>query len=305
LSPRKVKRLGLKNVEVDNRNGSLILELSSKILKENYFELINLNNLEETFEKVKRCNIIDFDTNKLIDSSNVLRCDVTNNLKLTRDVSKVISELQIYGINNKYSCNPYPDTNTAFKDSVVFKRKVRSPKNKETQIIYGKFNEVTRNNAENRELLKYFDPELFRFIARVESRFANLQQMRMHFNTVDLSLVNVLSSQEQVNAKIFDKITNIQNIEFETIKNYKILFAMSSQMNDSKIKKTLGELEVLRLCDNDIDLIKLYLRQNKIRNKARALRRYREVLKKVNEFDTGELEMDKSVNEIKSLLRVA
>jgi len=153
--------------------------------------------------------------------------------------------------------------------------------------------------------LKYFDPELFRFIARVESRFANLQQMRMHFNTVDLSLVNVLSSQEQVNAKIFDKITNIQNIEFETIKNYKILFAMSSQMNDSKIKKTLGELEVLRLCDNDIDLIKLYLRQNKIRNKARALRRYREVLKKVNEFDTGELEMDKSVNEIKSLLRVA
>lgn len=305
LSPKKVRELGLKNIEVDTKKDLLILELSSKVLHSRYYDMINLETVEETFNNVKKCNIIDFDTNKFIDSSEVLRCDITNNLRVSRDVQRVIGEQRIFRINNNYACNPYPETNSVFKNGVVFKRRVKSNRHKETLTMYDKFKELSRNNVENRVLLKHTKLEDFRGVLRVESRFANFEQMRKNFNVSGLSLLEVLNSNENVNAKLYEKITTLENIEFEVIKNYKILFDMSSQMSDSKIKKTLGELQVLSLCNNDIELVKLYLQENRIQNKARALRRYREVLKKVNEFDTGELEMDKSVNEIKTLLRVA
>ena len=296
--------LGLKNISVDYLKGELLMEVSAKALKHKYPEQINLNTVEQEFNNIKGYNVIDFNTPVLIDNANVLTCDCTNDLKLTRDVSKVIKDLEVFRFNQKYDCTTYPDKKNSYEESIVFDKNVKSKASKERLTIYSKYIDVTRDNKSNRELLKYVDPEVFTNKARFESRHTSFEQMRKHFNIIDLSLVNVLNSQEQVNAKIFDKITNIENINFENLQNYKRFFIMSQEMQMSNLVKLAGELAIVIACNYNVDLINSIIKNSKTTNKTYARKRFESIMKNID-IAGRELEIDKSINEIKSLLRAA
>lgn len=74
-------REGLKRVEVDQLNGVVKLELSAKILDDQYYDLINLNTIDRVIDQINRTGIIQLDKS-FIDSAGCHRVDATNNIDI-------------------------------------------------------------------------------------------------------------------------------------------------------------------------------------------------------------------------------
>ena len=122
------KPLGLKDIVLNQTAGYGTLEMSAKILKENYFSLINLNTIENALQNVNASGLIQINVPESIENAQVLRCDVTTDLHI-EDIPKHLRSLAAYGMNKKYECKVYPS-------SVVFDRKVTTKALKEYQTFY-------------------------------------------------------------------------------------------------------------------------------------------------------------------------
>ena len=290
------KILGLKDVSINLTKGFSTLELSAKILKENYLDLINLNTIENVFNNLNALEIINLDKS-CIDSTEVLRCDVTNNLMLESEnkIQSYLLSLSAYTVNNKYQCKVYDS------ESVVFDKRVKTNSLKEYQTFYYKHPEIKRD----KELLKYIDSEYCLNMLRCESKFASFEQMRNAFKIKDLKLIDILNSTENVNLNIFNRITkNIDSKELLLIKNYERLIEMKREIKKSRLYKQFAMLRVLEICNNDIDMIKVFLATNSTANNSKELREFKVLLKSVKDCENNN-SIQNDIQEIRNLLQVA
>jgi hypothetical protein len=290
----KYKILGLKNIRINENN--CIVELSAKYIPTEYSEMININNVETYFNMINKSNIIRFNPIELIQNTEVLSCDLTQNILIQNSVRDYINALSIFKLNDKYDCKIYEN------ESVQFVRKVNTNYLKEHLIIYNKLPELLL--AENTELRNQLDIESFKNILRFESKYTTLKAVRNNLNITDNKLISILKSDAKIHYNTFSKITDISNIDIEIFNNAKLILEMRKLKKRSTIEKEIGMINIINALNYDIDLIKIFINANSTANNSKTIKHYKQLTKSVIDIK-NESDIDNKVNEIKQMLLVA
>jgi hypothetical protein len=290
----KYKILGLKNIRINEND--VKVELSAKYIPTEYPEMIHINNVETYFNTINKSKIIIFNPIELIENMELLTCDLTQNIIMPNDVKDYINALSIFKLNNKYHCKIFEN------ESVTFLKKAKTNYLKEHLIIYNKYPELLL--AQNTELRNQLDIESFKNKLRFESKFTTLKAIRNALNITDNKLTSVLNSTAKIHYNIFNKITDISNIDIEIFNNYKTIIKMRKFKKRSEIRNLLGDLEIIKALNLDIDLIKIFVNANSTANNSKTIRYYKQLTKSVIDIK-NESDIDNKVNEIKEMLLVA
>ena len=288
------KILGLKNIKIKETNCEI--ELSSKYIPAEYPAMININNVETYFNTINKSNIIRFNPIELIENTEVRTCDLTQNIIIPNDVKDYINALSIFKLNDKYHCKIYEN------ESVQFVRKVNTNYLKEHLIIYNKLPELLL--AENTELRNQLDIESFKNILRFESKYTSFKAVRNNLNITDNKLISILKSDAKIHYNTFNRITDISNMDIEIFNNYKTIMKKRKILKRSEIRNLLGDLEIIKYMNLDIDLIKIFVNANSTANNSKTIKHYKELTKSVIDIK-NESDIDNKVNEIKEMLLVA
>ena len=282
------QRLGLKSVRI--KQESTIIEVSAKILKEKYFDLINKNNVEEAIDKINETGLIEFDKNEFLDTALVHKADITNNLRPKTAINQIISNLSILSAGKKYKVKPYQ---TGI--SIIAKAK----SNSERLILYDKYLELKKNNKSNNELKKYIEVEQFKRVLRVESNFRSYKNIRESFGIEKgerIYFKDILTSERKINYDIFCKMFDMN--EIESIEEKAKIIEILKEPKLSKTYKILGQRELLKIFDDDIGIIGGYIRSKVKGNISSYIKELKEVKKL---YDYVDLEID-IVDEVRRLL---
>ena len=276
-STNKMSQLGLKKVTItqnsknESENGCVI-ECSSKILKQDYFNMITQDSLEQFIEQINYSQLIRFDKNKFIDSASVLSCDITKNIQLENNASVLnyLSSVAILPIGDKHNVYNYKSIGNK---GVTWNGKQTSFK--ERMTFYSKELDVKRDKQLQKYLtsnqLKQFDNVL-----RTETNFTQFATIRKYTNSSSLLLQDVLSSTENPNLLVFDKITKRINFDIDLR-----LFTEWEGMTLQQIEKLEGSKNIVKQFNGDMVKIKQFL-ESKVKGKiSRYIKYYRDIALKL------------------------
>ena len=284
------KTIGLKYLEIKDLAGYCILEVSGKILRDKYYEGININTIEQVFDTINSLNFIKFDKSYL-DKVEVLRCDVADNLQVKHKVDVYLDVLS-QCMNPNYVISEY---NRKSGRSVVFDKMVKSYKNRMT--FYDKGKEIMKD----KQLLKALsqsDIERFNNVLRCEQNITSFDRMRKSFKTSDNKLINILSSQQKVNYDTFNEIVS---------RIPEIVFIPKFQHFKSEIKY-FGMLTICQKCQFDESLLYKHIRSYERKNVyySRWHREFKNFLQSIKASRKDIYKKEVAViKEIKELLKVA
>jgi hypothetical protein len=217
--------------QIEYSNGTFKTSISAKILRDNYFEGINRNTINQVIDNLRPVLNVNF--NDFISTDiNLFTVDATNNI----DISTIANKSQcIYTLKNSVK-------NIRFDSKVYFKKNnqgvvITGDQNFRARLIaYNK--EIELNQKKNELFLSQLDnPELLlnraKNILRLETNFANLPTIRAKIigNKNSLaSLKNCLMSDIKVN----------YNFLMSIVANGTKQLTIFDIMNDNKIEKTTG-----------------------------------------------------------------
>lgn len=202
ISQIKDVDFGFNNFSVNNLTNDFTIELSAKILKSDYAEGINLNNFDRIVNTINKNKFLNINLNDFYNSAELLRADVTDNIKIDYK-GNFYSDISAIPLPNKYEITPY---DRATNKGVVFKGKQTSLK--ERQIIYNKLIELNSVKSGKRFMDSVNKNKIyndFKDTIRVEGNFTSFETMRKYIGSNKLS--DVLQSNEKVNYKLWQKIT--------------------------------------------------------------------------------------------------
>lgn len=257
-------------INVNYMKNELVIEFTSKILKDDCISLININNIEQCLSNINKLGICKIDIEDILYDSIVVKCDVTKDFEINLQIKEICTQIR-KSIKNyeKWKLKRYN------KEGISIEKVAKTPKYKRRIIIYDKRKELMK--VTNRKFLdslknrnRFFD--YFKDKIRFEVNINSMAQMREMLNIENNSLSNVLNSEAN---PIFDLLSNIIDPK---IKSY----------HSTMWKDYLKEL-VLK--DNDFDLEKL---EAKIRSMIpattsvkRTLEPYREFLERLKEMNNN------------------
>lgn len=286
------KKIGIKNIIIKDQNCTI--EMSSKLIPDLYYNMINVATIDKYLNEINKPELIQFNTESFIYNSNVLTCDVTNNLKVSGDVQTYVNGMLLYKLNNKYK------TNYNLNESIIFERSVKTSALKQHITIYNKYPELLlKRNAAFRDKIRIED---YKNILRVESRYLNFELMRTSFKSNDNNLYSLLNSKEKINYNILDQITDIKEINIESFNLINSIMEMKKNPNYSysKIRNLKGDMSILNDLNFDIDFIRLFFSTNSNANNSKYIKHFKQLIKFKNDIDNKDLES--KVSEIKKLL---
>lgn len=276
-STNKMAQLGLKKVTItqnsknESENGCVI-ECSSKILKQDYFNMITQDSLEQFIEQINYSQLIRFDKNKFIDSALVLSCDITKNIQLENNASVLnyLSSVAILPIGDKHNVYNYKSIGNK---GVTWNGKQTSFK--ERMTFYSKELDVKRD----KQLQKYLTSnqlKQFNNVLRTETNFTQFATIRKYTNSNSLLLKDILLSTENPNLLVFDKITKRINFDIDLR-----LFTEWEGMTLQQIEKLEGSKNIVKLLGGDMTKIRSFL-ESKVKGKiSRYIRYYRDIALKL------------------------
>ena len=302
------KDIGLHRIDIDNLYHAIKIQLSSKILKENYFDLININTIENVVDNINLNPAIQFDKNKFIENALLLKADVTDNLPVKDSISRYIESLYFYRLNHKYKIDSYKD------ESIIFKRDVKSYK--ERIIFYDKMTEIQKDKNLMDVLLRKKKLKLFQNILRCESNIVSFKSLRDSFGIVNcnyeqptinnqsrkyVSLIDVLKSERNVNLKLLDEITtyNMPQLLFE----YE-----NTDIDFYRIEKIEGRKRIIELCNYDINIVMEFVK-SKMKGRLtnpKYRKEYKELISSMLQKKGIDLKKESEyITEIKELLKAS
>ena len=189
-------------IQVDFSNQELVIEFTGKILKEDYPQLINRNNIVKCFETINGIGICKIDHDAILAHGEVYKCDVTKDISSTQ-MQGIISQMKQNLSNyNKWTCAKYQG------NGLVIYNTVKTDRYKKRLSIYDKqkelnkaFNREFLNTITNRqELLDYFQDKI-RFELNIDTK----AQIRLLLGVMDNRLCSVLSSNANPILTVFDE----------------------------------------------------------------------------------------------------
>ena len=254
---KNYKNLGITNINlIENEfglNGEI--EFSSKVLKENYFDLININNIEKVIKNLSG-KAISFNDNFL--NGELHRIDVANLIKMDKSLNNYLTVLESYKTNHKYNVKSYK------YQGIQFIKDVTTPDRKDRLIFYDKYREIKRD----KRLMEYINITDFHNQLKVESNLRRFYQIRKHLknNKKSIKLIDALNTNIAVNFNFLKDITNM-NCQFE------LLLKDTEGKNLTEAEKWAGRRDIIKQCSYDIKLIRKYIR-SKYSGKSKPTRAY-------------------------------
>lgn len=278
--------VGFKTATIDELNKSVLIEMSAKILGSNYYNLINKNTIEQAIDTINHSGIIGIDKNLFLDTSEIMRCDITQNLHPKNEVDNYFTPLSMIPITDKYSVTTYKNNNVNRANGIVISGKQKTFK--ERQIFYNKLTDVWRD----KELLKAVDKNTlynqFKGVLRVETNFTQHRKIREYCGG-DNKLKSVLYSDTNPNYMIFKKI--IKSVPNTTLS----LFDKYEGMKLYEVEKLEGRKQIIKTLNNDIGLIKEFLGRFSKGNLSKTISEYRQL---INESIPSEIREQSMIDEI-------
>lgn len=227
-------------IQVDFSNQELVIEFTGKILKEDYPQLINRNNIAKCLETINGMGICRIDYEAILAHGEVYKCDVTKDISSTQ-MQEIIAQMKQNLSNyNKWTCAKYQG------NGLVVYNTVKTDRYKKRLSIYDKQKELNKacnreflNTITNRQkLLDYFQDKI-RFELNIDTK----AQIRLLLGVMDNRLCSVLSSNANPILTVFD----------EAIRQNKVT------PYHSDLKEYMMAL-LIRDCHNDLEEVEVKVR---------------------------------------------
>ena len=167
-----------------------VIEFTGKILSDRYPELINRDNIRYCIEQINRLGICEIDTERLIQTAKVAKCDVTKDvtsIEIKEIISQTKQDLSNY---DKWEVEKYPN-------GICLRNKVTTDRYKKRVCIYDKGKELKQQTNSSflqslqrpQTLLDYFQDKV-----RFELNIGTMVQVKRLLKIDDNSLIEVLNS---------------------------------------------------------------------------------------------------------------
>lgn len=264
----------LLSIKVDNTNNELIIEFTSRILKDDCINLINIDSIKQCLDNINKLRICNIDVENIIKNSTVLKCDVTKDIQINQPVKNIISQIA-RSIKNYNRWKP----KTYRNEGIALEKVVKTKKYKSRMVIYDKHKELTRksNNLfllsleKRTNVLNYFKNKL-----RFELNINSMVQIRDLLMIRNNELLTVLNSRSNpihyvLNGILDQKVNTLHSTEW---KDY---------------------IKELVLRDNDFNIEKVEAKIRSMVTKNTSIRRklepYKEFLNKINITDCDAIDV--------------
>lgn len=265
----------LLSILINEKDGELVIEFTSKILKDNCISLININTIKECLSNINKMNICKLSINEIINNSTVVKCDPCRDIYFDKlDVIKnhIKNHISNY---NKWIYK-------ILKNSIELQNAVGTTKYKKRIIIYHKGSEILNsknyeflNSLKNKEFIKnYYNNRI-----RIELNINTMAQIRKFLKSKDNNLLNVLKS----------KANPIKDILEEVIAPRSEIIYKSLNVKDYMYRC------VLKDCNFDLRLVEEKIRELSPKNSSikRKMQPYIELLSKLNNFKEDDFDFIK------------
>ncbi len=257
------------------KDSSCNIEFSAKVLGDQYYQLINKDNIHQCFKNINELGICRLDVEGIVNDSDSMSLDVTTDISGLSLPDRVAVKSCLRNLN-KYHIEKYN------RDGLTVMKDVKTGNRKERLIFYDKYKEL--NNADNRRFISSLDDECALFAHfygkfRVEANVRSHKQIRDLFQIESISLLDVLHSDANPLLTLFDKIFNIPVTEGSVVNEIQSLLCYE-RFND--LKDSL----ILEACENDLEKVDLVL--NKYLAPTTNKKEYREkYIKLLNNTNTS------------------
>lgn len=177
-------------IRKDFLHNESVIEFTGKILLDRYPELINRDNIRYCIEQIKALGISEIDTERLLLTAKVAKCDVTKDVTST-EIKEIITQTKQNLTNyDKWEVEKYPN-------GICLRNKVTTERYKKRIVIYDKGKELKQQpNAhfllslhQSQTLLDYFQDKV-----RFELNIGTMVQVKRLLKISDNSLIEVLNS---------------------------------------------------------------------------------------------------------------
>lgn len=196
-------------IRIDYRHNELIIEFTSKILKDRSVQLINQNNIRKCLDNISKLGLCNLDISAILNDAEVLKCDVTKDINW-ENISDIANYVNTHIKNNrKWVCKPY-------KSNIVLENVVSTPKYKKRLTIYHKQKELSK--CENTNFLnsladKSAYQEYYKDKIRFELNLTTKEQIRKSLNIANTTLSEVLSSTTNPILNVLDEILDFTKLQ--------------------------------------------------------------------------------------------
>ena len=257
-------------IEVDYREQELILEFTGKILKDDYKDLIHINNIQTCLSNINDLGLCNLNIGGILADGEIVKADVCLDVDYP-DCKALTKSLRANVSNfNKYLAR-------TIGDNFVIEKNVQTKGYKRRLTIYDKAKEIQKagnrgflSTLDNPQLLlDYFDGKI-----RFELNLNSKEQIRKSLNIYDTSIGAVLNS---TSTSIWDLLDN------------------ALEEADGEIICTdIGELKnklLLDFCGNDLAKVEALLRNyySKGTHISQVMKPYRALAAKLAENLTPSL----------------
>lgn len=229
LDNRKNNICGLKTIII--KSEKVMVECSAKILVDDYFDGININNIERIVQLLKPIMQIK------VDDCKIQKCDCTANIQVD-DVRSSIKALKLGRSNTSYEVNDY---NTVKNNGIVFK--TRNLTTRDRLIYYNKQVEMSR--ACNKKFISSLsNPDKFaaniKNILRIEQNTGKFRDIKKRFGTTTTDLESVLKSKEN---PLLNKHRQIMKFadQLTIFTNYETALSAKKFITDKGYEKIIEE----------------------------------------------------------------
>lgn len=188
-------------IRKDFLHNECVIEFTGKILLDRYPELINLNNIRYCIEQINRLGICVIDTDRLLKTANVVKCDVTKDIPSSQIKEIILQTKQNLSNFDKWEVEKY-------SNGICLRNKVTTDRYKKRVCIYNKEKELSaQSNATflnavrcKSALLDYFKDKV-----RFELNIGTVLQVKHYLQITDNSLNKVLASTANPILSIIDE----------------------------------------------------------------------------------------------------
>ena len=215
---------------------TLTLEFSSKILKENYPDLISRDTIKKCLTNINQLNICNIDVDSILSNGVVTSVDITY------DADLILNDNLLDALNsqvNNYRRFKWTHYNN---EGITFAKDVKSKDCTETITLYNKEKEICTCHNKNflnslsqpQQIMDYFKGK-----TRFEITLDTPKKIMNYLNLTDTRIFSVLNSDTNPILILFDKIfnnsvTNISNATFDNYEEWSMKIILDSYNGDLK-----------------------------------------------------------------------
>ena len=217
----------------------LVIEFTSKILKEKITELINKDNIKECIYNINQLNICQLDVVNIINNSTIVKCDIAKDITYN-NINDITDYINVNRSNyQKWICKKY-------RNGIVLENVVATPRNKKRIVIYNKEKEIMKSDntiffntlSNKHEVLAYFKNKI-RFELNINTKI----QIRNLLSINSNNLLEVLNSDKSPITTILDEAIShktTQNRQSTNLKDYeRELLLKECEYNLSKVESII------------------------------------------------------------------